>query len=396
MSPPHRSRAGPPVVGIAGLGYMGLATGLAFARRKVRTVAFDILPERRKALRSGRTPIYETGLLALLRGELGSGRFGVVDSWDELADQATVIFLCLPTPRGPGGRIDLRPIRQGIRQAGSALRGHREFRLLVVKSTVVPGTTYGVVRPLLERISGRDATTLRVASNPEFLAEGNMVRDSLDPERIVVGVSDRRDERLLRSVYRNFPAPVLSLTPTEAELVKYASNSFLALKVTFANEVSRLVERTGGNIDRVMDAVGMDSRVGSKFLSAGPGFGGSCFEKDVAALAGRARDLGVPLPLLGQLIVANRVQTHHAAALVRDALGGLRGKSIALLGLAFKAGTDDVRESRAVPIAAELVHLGATVRAHDPAATANFQSLWERSRPKDGNRLSFCSKVEEA
>ncbi|MFZ0830949.1 MAG: UDP-glucose/GDP-mannose dehydrogenase family protein [Thermoplasmata archaeon] len=391
----RRSRSGP-VVGVAGLGYMGLATGLAFAHRKVRTVGYDIRPDLRRRLRAGQTAIYESGLPALLRSETRSGRFALVDDWDELVHEADVIFLCLPTPRGPGGGIDLRAIRQGVREAGAALRGHREYRLVVIKSTVVPGTTEGVVRPLLERIAHRDATTLGVASNPEFLAEGNMVRDSLTPERIVVGVSKARDEHLFRSVYRKFPAPLVRLTPTEAELVKYASNAFLALKVTFANEVSRLVERTGGNIDRVMEGVGMDSRVGSQFLSAGPGFGGSCFEKDVSALVNRARELGVPVPLLGELVPANQAQTHHAAALVRSAVGDLRGKSIALLGLAFKAGTDDVRESRAVPIAQDLLRAGARVRAHDPVALDNFRSAWEKI-PRVGRRpLEFCSTVEES
>jgi UDPglucose 6-dehydrogenase len=375
---------------------MGLATGLAFARRHVPTVGYDVLPERRRLLRAGKSPIYEEGLRPLLRSEIRSGRFRVVDSWEDLVRQANVIFLCLPTPRGPAGRIDLRPIRRGVREVGMALEGGTDFRLLVVKSTVVPGTTERIVRPLLERVSGRDSTSLGVASSPEFLAEGSMVRDSLDPERIVVGVAGAREERLLRSVYRNFPAPLVVLTPTEAELVKYASNAFLALKVTFANEVSRLVERLGGNIDRVMEGVGRDSRVGSKFLSAGPGFGGSCFEKDVAALVNRARELGDPLPLLGRLLTANGAQTRHATALVRDTVGDLRGKSIALLGLAFKAGTDDVRESRALPIADELVRAGARVRAHDPAATRNFRAVWEESKPRSEKGFVFCSTVEEA
>jgi UDPglucose 6-dehydrogenase len=385
-----------PVVGIAGLGYMGLATGLAFARRRVSTVAYDIRVDLRERLRSGKSPIYEAGLLPLLRGEVGSGRFRILESWDDLVRQASVLFVCLPTPRGPGGRIDLRPLRQGVREAGLALRGGRDFRLLVVKSTVIPGTTEGFVRPLLERVSGRDSTTLGVASNPEFLAEGSMVRDALSPERIVVGVAGARDERLLRSVYRNFPAPVVALSPTEAELVKYASNAFLALKVSFANELSRLVERIGGNIDRVMEGVGRDSRIGSRFLSAGPGFGGSCFEKDVAALATRARDLDVPLPLVGELTHANLIQTRHAANLVRDAIGDVRGKTIAILGLAFKAGTDDVRESRALPLAADLVRAGATVRAHDPVATENFRMLWERARGAGGRGLTLCATVEES
>ena len=385
-----------PTVGIAGLGYMGLATALAFAHRGLRTVGYDIRPELRQRLRSGRSPIYEKGLVPLLRSEVRSHRFEVVDSWEELVREATVLFLCLPSPRGPTGQIDLGPIEQGARELGEALRGGMDFRLVVVKSTVVPTTTERVVRPLLERVAGRDPTTLGVASNPEFLSEGNMVHDALDPERIVVGVSSSRDERLLRLVYEKFPAPLLVLTPTEAELVKYASNAFLALKVTFANEISRVAERVGGDIDHVMEGVGRDSRVGPKFLSAGPGFGGSCFEKDVAALTERARELGAPMPLLDHLLPANGEQTRHATELIRAALGDLKGTSVALLGLAFKAGTDDVRESRALPIAEELVGAGATVRAHDPVALDNFRSAWaQRDLPRpDG--LVFCSTPEEA
>jgi UDPglucose 6-dehydrogenase len=396
MAHANQRRAASPVVGVAGLGYMGLATALAFAKRQVTTVAYDVRADLRQGLRSGETPLFEDGLRPLFRSGIRSGRFHVVEGWDDLVRQAQVIFLCLPTPRGPGGHIDLRPIRRGVREAGTALRGGTDYRLVVVKSTVVPGTTEGIVRPSLERVSGRDSATLGVASNPEFLAEGNMVRDALNPERIVVGVPGAREERFLRSVYRNFPAPVVSLTPTEAELVKYASNAFLALKVTFANEVSRLVERTGGDIDRVMEGVGRDSRIGSKFLSAGPGFGGSCFEKDVAALARQAHDLGAQLPLLGQLLPANGAQTRHATVLVRDAVGDLRGKAIALLGLSFKAGTDDVRESRAFPIAEDLVRAGATVRVHDPVATPNFRSVWERTRHAAGGELTFSTTVEDA
>jgi UDPglucose 6-dehydrogenase len=396
---PRQSRHGAaarPIVGIAGLGYMGLATALAFAHRHVPTLGYDVQPRLRQKIRSGRSPIYEEGLGALLHREVRARRFQVVDSWEELVDRAHLIFLCLPTPRGAGGRIDLRPLRQGLREAGAELRKKQGYRLVVVKSTVVPGTTEEVLRPLLERTSGRGPSSLGVAANPEFLSEGNMVRDALSPERIVVGVSGRRDARLLRTVYRDFPAPLVVLTPTEAELVKYSSNAFLALKVTFANEISRLTERLGGDVDRVMMGVGKDSRVGSKFLSAGPGFGGSCFEKDVAALANRARALGDPFPLLGGLLTANEAQTRHATALVRTAVGDLRGKSIALLGLSFKVGTDDVRETRALPIAQELVRAGAKVRAHDPVARHRFQALWGGSRPSDRNRLAIYPTVEEA
>jgi len=385
-----------PSVGIAGLGYMGLATGVGFAARGCPTVGFDIRAEARRDLRRGRTSIREPGLDPLFARATRTGRFRPVDSWDDLVRASRVIFLCLPTPRRPSGSIDLRPLLSGVRDLGLALRGVPGRRLVVVKSTVVPGTTANRVRPLLEQVSRRSRTDLGVASNPEFLAEGSMIRDVLTPERIVIGVDDRRDAALLRRVYRGFPAPILELTPSGAELVKYASNAFLATKVAFVNEISRLSERIGVEIDPVAEAVGLDSRIGAKFLVAGPGFGGSCFEKDVRALASRARELGVRLPLVESLVPTNDAQTHHAFEIIRDALGGLRRRRIALLGLSFKSGTDDVRETRALPIALEALRGGAEVRVHDPVATRKFLALWKELV---GSRLGppiACNRVTEA
>ena len=210
-----------PVVGIGGLGYMGLATGLGFAHRGVSVLGYELRADVRTALRRGRTPIFEPGLPQLLRAQRRNGRFDLVDSWDELAAQSDVIYLCLPTPARPDGRIDIGPLRAGTTTLAKALQGRRDYRLVVVKSTVVPGTTEGVVRPLLEKVSGRNAKTLGVAANPEFLAEGSMVRDATSPDRIVLGTSNRRDERILRRVYSRFPSELVVLSPTEAELTKY-------------------------------------------------------------------------------------------------------------------------------------------------------------------------------
>ncbi len=368
--------ATPTVVGIGGLGYMGLATGLGFAHRGVRVLGYEVRADVRRALRRAQTPIFEPGLPKLLRQERRSGRFDVVDSWQELADRCDVVFLCLPTPARRDGRIDLGPLRTGTTSLGEALRTARGYRLAVVKSTVVPGTTDEVVRPLLERVSGRDGRTLGVASNPEFLAEGSMVRDAVSPDRIVIGTSRTRDETLLRRIYSRFPSQVVSLSPTEAELTKYSANAFLALKVTFANEVSRLAERVGASIDPVLGAVGMDPRVGPRFLSAGPGFGGSCFEKDVLAFVASSRARGVRMRLVESLVPSNEDQTDHAFELLREVAGPLRGKTVALLGLAFKAGTDDVRESRALSLATSAARAGARLRLHDPVAAAKFRALW--------------------
>ena len=383
-------------VGIAGLGYMGLATGLGFARRGVQVVGYEVRAEVRRDLARGRTKIHEPGIEDLLKGGLKSGRFDIVASWAELVARSDLLFLCLPTPRRPDGHIDLRPMLRGVRELGEALRADTPPRLVVVKSTVVPGTTEEVLRPTLERISGRSPPQLTVAANPEFLAEGSMVKDVLEPERIVIGVSGTADERKLRAVYRAFPAPVISVSPTGAELVKYAANAFLALKVTFINEIARLAESVGSDVDGVADAVGLDSRIGRKFLSAGPGFGGSCFEKDVRALVARSHDLGLHPRTLESIVPSNEDQTRHAFEIVRSAIGTLRGRRVAVLGLAFKAETDDVRESRALPLAQYLRAAAASVRFHDPVALENFRRLWTEAGGSTGPGVRFCRTATEA
>ncbi len=393
MSTTHRAA---PVVGIAGLGYMGLATGLGFAHAGVRVVGYEVRADVRLALARGRTTIHEPGLPALLRQEVESGRFRLVPTWDELVEQSEVVFLCLPTPRRADGRIDLRPMEQGVRELGQALKKSRRAHLVVVKSTVVPGTTEGLVRPLLERVARTGAPRLTVAANPEFLAEGSMVRDVLRPERVVVGVTSTQDERRLRAIYRGIPSPVIVLSPTGAELVKYASNAFLALKVSFVNEVARFAEAVGSDVDAVAAAVGRDSRIGSKFLSAGPGFGGSCFEKDVRALVARGHDLGLRPRLLESLVPSNEDQTRHAFAVIGRAVGPLRGRRVAVLGLAFKAGTDDVRESRALPLVTAALRAGAEVRLHDPVALENFRRAIQSPSGRVPRRLRFCERPSEA
>ena len=383
-------------VGVGGLGYMGLATALAFAHHGVRVRGYDLRAELRRSLRSAELPIFEQGLDGLLRDELDSGRFEVVDSWEDLVRTSPVLFVCLPTPRRPSGRIDLGPMRAGLNELGRALRGTEEYRLVVVKSTVVPGTTERTLRPLLERVSRKSAEELGVAVAPEFLAEGSMVQDALRPARIVLGVDRPADEARLRRLHARFPSPVVTVSPTGAELAKYASNAFLALKVSFANEFSRLAERTGTDVGDVMAAVGLDPRIGPRFLSAGPGFGGSCFEKDVRALLARGKDLGLDLRLLKATLATNDAQTRHAAELALRALGPPEGRTVALLGLAFKRGTDDVRESRAIPIAEILLRAGASVRVHDPVALERFRSAAQETFPEWADRLTYCPSVEEA
>lgn len=385
-----------PTVGIVGVGYMGIATGLAFAHRGRKVFAYDVNPRVRAALRASRSPYREDGLEELLRSEVSAGRFVVVDDLAGLASAAQCIFLCLPTPAGPTGRIDLGPTRQATRELGARLRRGRDYRLVVVKSTVVPGTADSVVEPLIRRASARGADSLGVASNPEFLAEGRMVADAISPARVVIGVADARSERWLRAVYAGFRAPIRSLSRSEAELVKYSANSFLALKVSFANELSRWTERLGGDVDRVASAVGADPRIGPEFLRAGPGFGGSCFEKDLRALTHRADELGLGARAAEAALAINRDQSDHVSELIGAAAGTLEGSTVAVLGLAFKSGTDDVRESRAFPIVERLLRAGATVRVHDPVAEGNFEREWRRRFGRSLRAPSFCSSIPGA
>jgi len=390
------SRSNRPVVGIVGLGYMGLASGLGFAAHGYTVLGYDVKIEVRDSVRRGNAPYSEPGLQELLRRERSRERFRVVDSPEELVRAAEGIFLCVPTPSGRGGRIDLRPLLRCVAEVGEALRLAHGYRVVVVKSTVVPGTTEGVVAPALYRHSGRGRLELGVASNPEFLAEGSMVEDALRPDRVVVGASDVKTERWLRRLYQPFDAPIFGLTPAGAELVKYSSNAFLALKVSFANEISRLSDRLGANVDDVMEAVGRDPRIGLRFLHAGPGFGGSCFDKDLRALSSRARQLGIRLRSAEAALEINDDQLAYVLKLLRSVVGPLGGRRIALLGLSFKAGTDDTRESRALPIARYLVAEGATVRGHDPVALGNFRAAWRRMPHSGRGHLDLCRTVEEA
>jgi len=391
-----RARSARPIVGIAGLGYMGLASGLGFAAHGFTVLGYDVKPEIRESVRRGRAPYREPGLAELLRRQRKLGRFQVVNTPDELVRESTCVFLCVPTPSGRGGRIDLRPMRRCVTEVGRALRSVRGYRVVVVKSTVVPGTTEGSVAPALYRASGRGVRELGVASNPEFLAEGSMVEDAVRPERVVIGAADARTVTWMNRLYRPFGAPVYHLTPAGAELVKYSSNAFLALKVSFANEVSRLSDRLGANVDEVMQAVGRDPRIGSRFLRAGPGFGGSCFDKDLRALASRGRELGIRIRSAEAALSINDDQLAYVLALVHSVVGSLHGRRIALLGLSFKAGTDDVRESRALPIAEHLVAQGAVVRGHDPVARASFGAAWRRTSHSRRGRFELCRTVEEA
>ncbi|MCI4345942.1 MAG: UDP-glucose/GDP-mannose dehydrogenase family protein [Thermoplasmata archaeon] len=360
-------------IGVVGLGYVGLATAVAFAHYGRSVVGFDVLPDRREAIARGEAPFFEPGFQATLTRVVRSGKLSVVDSARAALERSELLFLAVPTPSTDEGEVDLSFVRSACEELGRAVRSIPGWRGIVVKSTVVPRSTEKVVEPTLRSASGRSsARSLGVAVNPEFLSEGTLVADALRPTRIIVGTSDARTLRCLRAAYRGFPAPLLNLTPAGAELVKYTANALLATKVSFANEIARLAERTGVDIDGVMAAVGLDPRLGQGFLRAGPGFGGSCFTKDLKALLACAAELGLRLEIPRSVLAVNESQPAHVADLAELALGSLSGQTVALLGLAFKEETSDVRDSRAYPLLRELLRRNARVILHDPNAGPAF------------------------
>ncbi len=393
-----QTRAEPPRIGVVGLGYVGLTTAAAFAAKGRSVVGYHWDPARRSVVRAGRAPVHEPGLSALLRRVVRSGRLAVAEEPLELVRRSDLQFVCVPTPSRPDGSVDLSHVRASCRTLGASLRDVRGWRAVVLKSTVIPGTTDGVAGPMLARASGRVlGRTLGVASNPEFLAEGTAVRDALAPSRIVLGVSDTRTEAALRGAYRGFRAPTVALSPTAAELVKYTSNAMLATRVSFANEMAGLAERLHVDVYPVMRAAGLDPRIGSRFLDAGPGFGGSCFTKDLRALLARARSLRVALPVTSGALSVNATQAAHVVDLAERAVGSLRGVRVALLGLSFKPGTGDVRESRAYPMLRELLRRGARVRLHDPEAGPAFVALLDPRAVADrGDRCRLVPDLATA
>ncbi len=393
---PPASKGDGETLGVVGLGHVGLATAVAFARRGREVWGFEVDPERARGLQEGRPWFAEEGLPESLAQCLRSGRLHVTADRGELLSHAQVIFLCLTTPSRPDGSVDTRFLEEECGRLGTHLRDEPGVRTFVVKSTAPPGTAEQLAIRL-EKASGRARGTIPVAVNPEFLAEGSLLKDALNPSRIVVGAEDPVVGARVLSAYRGFPGERVLLTSSEAALVKYASNALLALKISFANELAPLAERAGADVYRVLQVVGQDPRLGPHFLRAGPGFGGSCFTKDLRGLQAFARDRGLSLPLVAGALEVNARQARHVVDLLEGALGLLAGRTVALLGLAFKAGTDDVRDSRAYPILGELLKRGARVRLHDPVATENFRrELPTLIAHGGGDSVSFCGSLSEA
>jgi len=369
-------------IAIVGTGYVGLVSGVCLAHLGHRVVCVDIDEAKVERINRGETPIHERRLDELLSATVGRQLTATTDLAAAVA-ASEVTLIAVGTPFD-GERIDLSFIEVAARQIGEALTSRESYHLVVVKSTVVPGTTEDVVLPLLESASGKKAgTDFGVGMNPEFLREGEAVGDFLDPDRIVLGGIDERSRDTLAELYSVFPdVDLVRTSPRTAETIKYAANSLLATMISFSNEIAGLCTAVGGlDVAEVMRGVHLDRRLSPiladggrltpgfvSYLEAGCGFGGSCFPKDVKALIAHGQLAGAPMPLLDSVIEVNEKQPLNVVDLLRDGLGVLEGKRIAILGLAFKPNTDDMRESPVIPVARALAQAGARLAAFDPIA----------------------------
>jgi UDPglucose 6-dehydrogenase len=351
-------------VAIIGAGYVGLVTGGGLASLGHRVRLGEVDSDRVARLDSGEVPIFEHGLPDLLSRGSEQDLISYHTSNVEAAEGADFIFLCLPTPQADDGRADLGLVHAVVDELANEVADDAIF---VVKSTVPPGTVAGLRKRLADL-----GSPARVVSHPEFLREGKAVEDFMEPDRIVVGAYDDEDAEAVADLYANLDANVVRTDPTSAEMIKYASNSYLAARLTFVNTLANVCEAVGADVLDVISGMGMDHRIGPHFLKPGPGYGGSCFPKDTAALIGVAEDAGYDFELLRAVIDADHQQRRRVAEKVRQAAGGgLRGRRVAMWGVAFKAGTDDVRESPALRIAELLKEEGADVVAYDPEATTD-------------------------
>ena len=356
---------------IIGTGYIGSVTGACFTEMGHHVIFVGRSKKKLDGIKSGKSPIFEPGLDELLV----KNRHNIETSTD-IADavrKTDLTFICVGTPPREDGSSDLSQVGEVSHSIGKAIRSDTKYHTIVTKSTVLPGTIEDFIIPIIENESGKKASVdFGMASNPEFLKEGTAVEDFFHTDRVVIGTHDTKPREILEELYRPLNVPVFSTTIRTSEMIKFASNAFLATKISFANEIGNLCKESASTAYAVFEGVGLDTRINPKFFRTGIGFGGSCFPKDVCALIAHAESKGVTPKILHSVMEINEDQPGRMIALLKKHLDP-RGRTIGVLGLAFKPDTDDIRESRAVPLIRMLYDEGAVVKAYDPVAMKNFR-----------------------
>ncbi len=366
-------------IGIIGLGYVGLITGVGFASLGNKVVGVDIDNNKINKINTGETPIYEQGLEEKLKEV--KENFKATTNINDLKD-SEIIFVCVGTPSKEDGSIDLKYVRRAAEDISKILGS---YRVIVIKSTVIPGTTESLIK-ILEKNDKKVGEDFGLGMDPEFLKEGNALKDFLEPDRIVIGSYDEKSKEILAELYKDLNCPKLFANIKTAEMIKYASNSFLATKISLINEIGNICKKLGIDVYAIAEGIGYDKRIGREFLNAGIGFGGSCFPKDIKALIAKSNEIGHEPKLLQEIIKINEKQPLKKIEFLKKHIPNLKGKEIGILGLAFKPETDDVRESRAIPIVKELLKEEVIIKAYDPKAIGNFKKLFPQ--------IKYCSPEE--
>ncbi|MEK6284311.1 MAG: UDP-glucose/GDP-mannose dehydrogenase family protein [Acidobacteriota bacterium] len=379
-------------IAVIGTGYVGLVTGACFADFGMRVTCVDKDRDKIHSIKEGKLPIYEPGLDALVSKNVREGRLDFSTDVKETVEQSLVVFLAVGTPPSGDGSADMSQIDEVAYEIAKSLNG---YKVIVTKSTVPVGAASRIKKIIEENRAAPGRFS--VAANPEFLREGAAISDFMRPDRVVIGCRDEEAVAILKDIYQPLyllETPFVITTPESAEMIKYASNAFLATKVSFINEISRLCELLGADVHDVAKGMGMDVRIGSKFLHPGPGFGGSCFPKDAKALVALGRSVNYDVRIVDAALRVNESQKNSIIDRIRRLLPQLGGKTIAILGLAFKPETDDIREAPSIKIIEDLLEAGAKVRAYDPAAMESARRLltdveycedeYEAARGSDG------------
>lgn len=374
-------------IAVVGTGYVGLVTGTCFAETGNNVICVDINEKKVESLKNGKIPIFEPGLDLLFERNTKEGRLHFTTNLAEAVGQSQIIFLALPTPPGEDGSADLSYIMGVARDLSGIIK---EYKVIVDKSTVPVGTAERVTAVMSEKLP---AELFDVVSNPEFLREGVAVDDFLKPDRVVIGTESERARKVMRLLYEPFVRqgnPIYFMDERSAEMTKYAANSYLATRISFMNEIANLCEKVGANVDQVRIGMGSDTRIGKRFLFPGIGYGGSCFPKDVQALAKTASEYDYDFKILNAVMHVNDLQKSVLTEKIRDFFqDDLQGRTIGVWGLAFKPNTDDIREAPALVIIDELLAAGAKIRAFDPEAMGHVKSIY-------GDRITLCDSMYEA